>query len=69
MYKQFKFVEEFLDDYLMTVQLFTTDLKGKQAIKFPELFNVMVPNRKTSISVLLTMPKPLTVSITNCGKF
>lgn len=43
MHKQFKFVEEFLDDYLMTVQLFTTDLKGKQAIKFPELFNVMVP--------------------------
>ena len=27
-------------------------------------------SRKTSISVLLTMPKPLTVSITiNCGKF
>ena len=27
-------------------------------------------SRKTSISVLLTMPKPLTVGITiNCGKF
>ena len=26
-------------------------------------------SRKTSISVLLTMPKPLTVSITICGKF
>ena len=25
--------------------------------------------RKTSISALLTMPKPLTVWITNCGKF
>ena len=24
---------------------------------------------KTSISALLTMPKPLTVWITNCGKF
>ena len=26
-------------------------------------------SRKTSISALLTMPKPLTVWITNCGKF
>ena len=25
--------------------------------------------RKTSISALLTMPKPLTMWITNCGKF
>ena len=29
-----------------------------------------VPKKKTSISALLTMPKPLTVWITtNCGKF
>ena len=26
-------------------------------------------SRKTSISALLTMPKPMTVWITNCGKF
>lgn len=37
MQKQFKFVEEFLDDYLMTLQLFTTDVKSKQAITFPEI--------------------------------
>ena len=36
----------------------------------PGLENKQESSRKTSISVLLTIPKPLTVWITiNCGKF
>ena len=42
-------------------------------IKFPtsaESTKMQDSSRKTSISALLTMPKPLTVWITiNCGKF
>ena len=38
-----------------------------------QIANIRMENeessRKTSISALLTMPKPLTVWITNCGQF
>ena len=40
------------------------------AISFSNAWKKQESSRKTSISVLLTMPKPLTVWITiNCGKF
>ena len=41
-----------------------------QIAKFVGLSKKQESSRKTSISALLTMPKPLTVWITtNCGKF
>ena len=48
--------------------------KGKEPeIKLPQSagsWKKQESSRKTSISALLTMPKPLTVGITtNCGKF
>ena len=47
--------------------------KGKSEIKLPTSagsWEKQESARKTSISALLTMPKPLTVWITiNCGKF
>ena len=47
--------------------------KGRGEIKQPTSFGSskkQASSRKTSISALLTMPKPLTVWITiNCGKF
>ena len=56
-------------------QMFKLDLKKaeKQDIKLPTSIGSskkQQSSRKTSISALLTMPKPLTVWITvNCGKF
>ena len=47
--------------------------RGKPEIKLPTStgsWKKQESSRKTSISALLTMPKPLTVWITmNCGKF
>ena len=41
-----------------------------QIAKYTESSKKQESSRKTSISALLTMPKPLTVWITiNCGKF
>ena len=41
-----------------------------QIANIPWIMEKQESSRKTSISVLLTMPKPLTVWITiNCGKF
>ena len=56
-------------------QMFKLDLEKAEEpeIKLPtsvESLKKPESSRKTSISVLLTMPKPLTVWITtNCGKF
>ena len=55
-------------DYLLTI------LKAEEPeIKLPTsvgLLKKQKSSRKTSISALLTLPKPLTVWITiNCGKF
>ena len=55
--------------------MFKLDLEKaeEQEIKLPTsagLLKKQESSRKTSISALLTMPKPLTVWITiNCGKF
>ena len=47
--------------------------KAEPEIKLPAFavsLKKQEPSRKTSVSALLTMPKPLTVWITiNCGKF
>ena len=59
----------------MNFQMFKLDLKKAEEpeIKLPtsiESLKKQESSRKTSISVFLTMPKPLTVWITrNCGKF
>ena len=58
----------------MNFQMFKLDLKAEeQEIKLPTSVGSskkQQSSRKTSISALLTMPKPLTVWITiNCGKF
>ena len=59
----------------MNFQMFKLDLeKGEEPeIKLPTFVGSskeQESSRKTSISALLTMPKPLTVWITaNCGKF
>ena len=59
----------------MNLQMFKLDLEKAEEpeIKLPaflELLKKQESSRKTSISALLTMTKPLTVSITtNCGKF
>ena len=61
--------------WTMNFQMFRLDLeKAKEPeIKLPvsaRLSKKQESSRKTSISALLTMPKPLTVWITiNCGKF
>ena len=55
----------------MNFQMFKLDLEKaeKPDIKLPTS-KKQESSRKTSISALLTMPKPLTVWITvNCGKF
>ena len=61
--------------WTVTVQMFKLDLEKAEdpEIKLPTSVgstkNKKIPE-KTSISVLLTMPKPLTAWITtNCGKF
>ena len=59
----------------MNFQMFKLDLEKAEEpeIKLPtstESLKKQESSRKTSISALLTMPKPLTVWITiNCGKF
>ena len=59
----------------MNFQMFKLDLEkaGEPEIKLPTSVgssNKQESSRKTSISALLTMPKPLTVWITiNCRKF
>ena len=59
----------------MNFQMFKVDLENaeKPEIKLPTSLGSLKnqeSSRKTSISALLTMPKPLTVWITiNCGKF
>ena len=58
----------------MKFQMFKLDLEkaDEQDIKLPisiESLKKQESSRKTSVSALLTMPKPLTVWITNCGKF
>ena len=45
-------------------------IKNRNGMDLTEAEHIKKSSRKTSISVLLTMPKPLTVWITiNCGKF
>ena len=59
----------------MKFQMFKLDLEKPEEpeIKLPTSVGLLEKQenyRKTSISALLTMPKPLTVWITiNCGKF
>ena len=55
----------------MKFQMFKLDLEKteKPEIKLPTSPGKRKSSRKTSTSVLLTMPKPLTVWITNCAKF
>ena len=59
----------------MNVQIFNMDFERAEEpeIKLPKSVGSskkQESSRKTSISALLTMPKPLTVWITtNCGKF
>ena len=59
----------------MNFQMFKLVLEKAEEpeIKFPTSAGSLKKqesSRKTSISALLTMPKPLTVGITtNCGKF
>ena len=59
----------------MNFQIFKLDLEKAEEpeIKLPTFVGSskkQESSRKTSISALLTMPKPLTVWITiNCGKF
>ena len=61
--------------YYVNVQMFKLDLEKSEEpeIKLPTStgsWEKQESSRKTSISALLTMPKPLTVWITiNCGKF
>ena len=61
--------------WTMNFQMFKLDLEKAEEpeIKLPTSFGSLEKqesSRKTSTSVLLTMPKPLTVWITtNCGKF
>ena len=61
--------------YVTSFQMFNLDLEKAEGpeIKLPTSIGSLKKQespRKTSISALLTMPKPLTVWITiNCGKF
>ena len=65
----------FISTWTMNFQMFKLDLEKAEEpeIKLPisaESSKKQESSRKTSISALLTMPKPLTVWITiNCGKF
>ena len=65
----------FNSTWTVNVQMFKLDLEKPEEseIKLPTSvgsFKKQESSRKTSISALLTMPKPLTVWITtNCGKF
>ena len=69
-----KILQDRLQQYV-NFQMFKLDLEkaDKPEIKSPtsaETSKKKESSRKTSISALLTMPKPLTVWITiNCGKF
>ena len=72
----FKFPKPgFNSTWTMNVQMFKLDLEKAEEpeIKLPTtagLWKKQECSRKTSISALLTIPKPLTVWITvNCGKF
>ena len=71
-----KILQARLQQYLNSeLQMFKLDLEKAEEpeIKFPtsiESSEKQESSKKTSISALLTMPKPLTVWITiNCGKF
>ena len=65
----------FSNRWMVNIQMFKLVLEkaDQPEIKLPtsaELSKKQESSRKTSISALLTMPKPLTVWITiNCGKF
>ena len=69
-----KILQARLQQY-MNFQMFKLDLEKAEEpeIKLPTSagsWKKQETSRKTSISALLTMPKPLTVWITgNCGKF
>ena len=63
---------DFNSMWTVNFQMFKLDLEkaGKPEIKLPISSKKQESSRKTSISALLTMPKPLTVWITiNCGQF
>ena len=71
-----KFLQARLQQYInVNLQMFKLDLEKEEEpeIKLPTSVGSLKKqesSRKTSTSVLLTMPKPLTVWITtNCGKF
>ena len=68
-----KIIQARLQQYVnCELQMFKLDLEkaGKPEIKLPISSKKQESSRKTSISALLTMPKPLTVWITtNYGKF
>ena len=71
-----KILQARLQQYMnCELQMFKLDLEKAEEpeIKFPTpagSWKKQESSRKTSISALLTMPKPLTVWITlNCGKF
>ena len=71
-----KILQAGLQQYMnMNFHMFNLDLEKAEEpeIKFPTSTGSskkQESSRKTSISALLTMPKPLTVwIITNCGKF
>ena len=65
-------LQEYMNHELPDVQL-VLEKAEEPEIKFPTStgsWKKQESSRKTSISALLTMPKPLTVWITiNCGKF
>ena len=65
-------LQQYVNRELPDVQAGFREGRGTK-IKFPTLagsWKKQESSRKTSISALLTMPKPLTVWITiNCGKF
>ena len=71
-----KILQARLQQYVtLNFQMFKLDFKKAEEpeIKLPTSVGIskkQQSSRKTSISALLTMPKPLTVWITiNCGKF
>ena len=62
----------FSNTWTINFQMFKLVLEKAEEpeIKLPTSSKKQESSRKTSISALLTMPKPLTVWITiNCGKF
>ena len=64
----------FSNTWTLNIQMFKLDLEKAEEpeIKLPTsagLSKKQESSRKTSISALLTTPKPLTVWITSCGKF